>query len=111
MPTILSQIYRFLIISVLRLWIPFKFWLLQPYFVGIGVQARFLYKRSELFRLRYEALGLEYAESSFKGSTAEHFFAEARKCHLRIRLQIFIDAMLGRTPRPYYVSEEEGGGT
>lgn len=78
-----------------------KHWLLAPYYQGLAVQARYLYRTSDMFKLRWEALGYDYAIESFAGETGLYFFDKARNEHWRIRLQIFVDATLGRNLKPY----------
>lgn len=87
--------------------IRFEIWVLGPYYRGLGVQARWLYQQSPLFALRKEALGEEYALESFEGDCALHFWNKARKAHWRVKLQIFIDATLGREPKAYFIGRKE----
>ena len=98
--------FRRLAWPVLRTNISAKHWLLDPYYRGLAVQARYLYRTSDLFRSRWEALGYDYAMESFEGDTGIHFFYKARKEHWWIRSAIFVDATLGREPRPYCMSKE-----
>lgn len=98
---------------VILLWlycqsIRFEMWALEPYYRGLGVQARWLYQNSDLFRLRKEAMGEEYALESFDGDCALHFWYKAKKEHWRIRLRIFVDATLGREPKAYYTNKNDG---
>ena len=69
--------------------------------MGLVIQARFLYKQSDLFRERLHYLGLETAEKLFE-KDALSFFKKAKKEPFMIRLQIFLDATLKREQRPYY---------
>ncbi len=96
---VLRELYYF--------WVRVKHFLLRPYYHGLSIQARYLYRRSDLFKLRWEQLGHEYALESFEGDTALYFFGLAKKEHWRIRLQIFIDATVGREPKPYFISQRE----
>lgn len=79
-----------------------KWWLLKPYYEGLLVQARFLYRQHFWFKERRQVLGLAYAEEAFV-QDAEHFFRLAKKEPWEIRLRIFWDATRGRAPRPYYI--------
>ena len=82
-----------------------KFRLLQPYYDGLVVQARYLYRQSPLFKYRWQELGLEFAESTFEKDVT-HFFHEAQKEPFLIRAKIFWDAISGREPKPYYLAEK-----
>ncbi|MEK7118001.1 MAG: hypothetical protein AAB869_00130 [Patescibacteria group bacterium] len=99
-------LFRVVAILCLFRYVAVKHWLLAPYYRGLAVQARYLYRTSELFKLRWQALGYEYAMESFEGETGLYFFDKTRKEHWRIRLHIFVDATCGRKPRPYYLGEE-----
>ncbi len=78
-----------------------KYKLLRPYIEGLIIQARFLYRQSDLFKERLYYFGLETAEKLFE-KDAVFFFNKAKKEPLPIRLRIFIDATLNRKQRPYY---------
>lgn len=76
----------------------------KRYYVGIALQTDFDYMHSERFRLRYEALGLDFAKEAFfeNRKEREYFFNLTREnAPLTIRLAHLCDAILGRTPRPY----------
>lgn len=85
---------------LLRFSIVVKHWVLAPYYDGLAVQARYLYRTSDLFRFRWEALGYDFAMDLDK-DTGLYFMHKARQEHWYVRLRIFLDATLGRKPRPY----------
>lgn len=101
----MRNVFRRCAWPVLRTCLVGKFWLLGPYYAGLGAQARHLYRTSDLFRYRWEALGYDYAMESFDGD-AFHFFCKAKQENWQIRLQIFVDATFGRKPRAYYLYDE-----
>jgi hypothetical protein len=90
---------KFLALYVLFLELRYR--LLKPYFSSLAIQARFLYRQSDLFKNRYQQLGLEAAEKLFE-KDAISFFKKAQKEPLIIRLQLFFDATFGREQRAYY---------
>ena len=83
-----------------------KWRILRRYYNGLAVQARFLYQQSPLFKYRWQELGLDFARESFdKSSDGEYFFHKAQKEPFMIRWQIFLDALTGKEPRPYYLND------
>lgn len=84
-----------------------KWRIFQRYYGGLAVQARFLYQQSPLFKYRWQELGLNFARESFDNnpSDGEYFFHKAQKESFIIRWQIFLDAISGKEPRPYYLSD------
>lgn len=76
--------------------------LLAPYMQGLMVQAKFLYRQSDLFKNRHQTLGIEFAEQAFKNDMV-YFFRKAKKEPLIIRVKIFLDTTLGKELRPYYM--------
>jgi len=101
--------FRRLAWPMLRTYLTLKHWLLEPYYAGLAVQAHYLYRTSDLFRLRWEALGYQYAEESFhNGEIGFHFVRKAQKEHWYIRFRIFLDATLGRPARPYEMNDDGG---
>lgn len=80
--------------------------IVQRYYEGLAVQTRFLYQQSELFKLRWQEMGLDFARESFEKSELDqqYFFWKAKQEPFRIRFQIFVDAITGKEPRPYYLS-------
>lgn len=89
------------------------FWLkryvLGDYYTRIGVQARYLYRQSELFRLRWQELGLNYAEESFDNDLrgiGQHFFHKAQQSPWIVKKRIITDWLLGRPAQPYAISED-----
>lgn len=88
---------------VIAAFVKAKYFFLRGYYRRLGVQARYLYRSSQLFKERYQQAGLDYAESSFPGETASHFFWKAGKGPMRIRFQIFLDFLLNRPEQPYVI--------
>lgn len=99
--------FKKLIFLFYKKFIQLKWKVLKPYYAGIAVQARFLYQQSELFKLRWQQLGLDFARESFDNnpSDGEYFFRKAQKEPFIIRFHIFMDALTGKEPRPYYVEK------
>jgi len=87
--------------------IQLKWKILGRYYEGLAVQARFLYQQSELFKLRWQELGLDFARESFDNNPGdgEYFFRKAQKEPFKIRWQIFLDALRRKEPRPYYLGK------
>ncbi len=79
--------------------------LIQRYYAGLAVQARYLYQQSELFKLRWQEMGLVFARDGFE-QDGEYFFRKAQKEPLRIRLQILLDAFGKKESKPYYIQGE-----
>ena len=69
---------------------------------GLAVQAKFLYRQSDLFKNRYQQLGLEFAEQTFE-QNAFYFFKKAQEEPFIIKAKIFFDAVSGKKPKPYYM--------
>lgn len=92
----------------LKKYIQLKWKLLWRYYEGLAVQTRFLYQQSELFKLRWQEMGLDFARDSFEKneSDQQYFFWKAKQEPFRIRFQIFIDALTGKEPRPYYLGDK-----
>ncbi len=88
--------------------IQLKWTLLKRYYAGLAVQTRFLYQRSELFKTRWQEMGLDFARESFEKSELDqqYFFWKAQQEPFCIRFQIFIDAITGKEPRPYYLEKD-----
>jgi hypothetical protein len=80
--------------------------LFPRYYIGVGMQARYLYRQSLLFKYRWKEMGLDHAESSFeKGENEQvYFFRKAQQEPFLIRARIFYDALLKREPKAYYKS-------
>ncbi len=96
------------ILSLLRkTYIRLKWKILWPYYEA--VQTRFLYQQSELFKLRWQELGLDFARESFEKSEDEqlYFFRKAQKEPFIIRFNIFMDALTNKEPKPYYIKGED----
>ncbi len=81
-----------------------KWKLLGFYYARLLCQARHLYEQSDLFRMRWQEISMEFAKESFDGD-AQFFFHKAQKCPLIIRLHLFADGLLNRELRPYYISD------
>ncbi len=83
--------------------------ILGPYYNGLAVQTYFLYRQSELFKLRWQEMGLDFALESFKNNPDEQmfFFHKAQKEPFIIKFNIFMDAITGKELHPYYIKEKE----
>ncbi len=81
-----------------------KYTILRDYIVRVDIQAHQLYKESQLFNLRWQELGLEYAEQSYKQNRL-FFIDKVRKGSLRIRSQLFLDFIIGAPYRAYYLTD------
>lgn len=89
-------------------YIQLKWTLLGQYYTSLAVQARFLYQQSPLFKYRWQELGLDFARESFDNTNdGEYFFRKAQKEPFKIRFRIFLDAISGKEPRPYYLGDDE----
>lgn len=102
------RIYRHLLLicfKICKFYVETKWQLLRFYYIRLLFQAEFLYRQSELFNLRWQQLGLEFARESF-ASNAEHFLWKARREPLRIRLQLFLDGLFDREMKSYYLPED-----
>lgn len=89
----------------ITVFVRFKWYILGDYYGRLGVQARYLYRHSQLFRDRWQEIDLDFAESTFD-SVAIHFFHKAQKEHILIRGRILLDSILGRPPRPYVMRDD-----
>lgn len=90
--------------QIAKLYIKLKWAILGDYYARLCVRARYLYRSSQLFKDRWQQIGLDYAEESFD-NVGEHFFHKAKKEHVLIRGRIMLDSILGRPPRPYAIRE------
>lgn len=91
------------------IFIKVKRFFLGDYYTRLGVQARYLYRQSELFKIRWQEFGLDYAENSFDndlGGVGQHFFWKARHSPWPIKKRIILDWLLKRPAQPYALSEE-----
>lgn len=82
-----------------------KYWILQDYIVRVDTQAYQLYKESQLFNLRWQEMGLEFAEESYKQDRF-FFIDKVRKGPLPIRLRLFRDFLMRAPHNAYYLTEE-----
>lgn len=82
----------------------FKFWVLGDYYGRLAVQAKYLYRQSNLFKMRWQEIGLDYAEAGFEDQ-AGYFFWKAKQSPWAIKREIIIDSILGRPARPYALSD------
>lgn len=99
---IISKLRFFLKIS----WTRIRWFFLRDYYNRLAIQAVFLYKQSELFKLRWQELRLEYATASFKApGTGMYFLEKAKRAPLQIRWQLLKDSLAKRPMRAYYFSE------
>jgi len=101
--------FKKIIFFFCKKFIQLKWTLLEQYYTGLAVQTRFLYQQSELFKLRWQEMGLDFARESFEKSELDqqYFFWKAKQEPFRIRFQIFMDAVTGKEPRPYYLGEDK----
>ncbi len=90
---------------IAKLYIDLKWAILGDYYVRLAVQARYLYRSSQLFKYRWQEMGIDYAEESFD-NIGEHFFHKAQKEHILIRSRIMLDSILGKPARPYAMVED-----
>lgn len=89
------------------LWTRIRWFFVKDYYERLAVQARHMYRQSELFRLRWRELGLEYAEESFIApSTGTHFFEKAKRAPFAVRWRIFKDSLTGQPVQPYEWEDE-----
>ena len=101
------MLFKKIIFLLCKKYIEMRWKLLGKYYEGLMVQARFLYRQSELFKLRWREMGLEFAEKTFDSTNDyTYFFHKAKKEPLLIRWQILLDALSKKEPRPYYIKEE-----
>lgn len=82
-----------------------KWQLLHFYYIRLLHQANFLYRQSDLFKLRWQEFGLDFAEKFFD-SDAKYFLWKAKNQPFRIRWQLFLDGLLNRELQTYYFKEE-----
>ena len=94
--------WRRVVYSIYSLVIRAKWFILGDYYYRLGVQARYLYKQSPLFKMRWQEVSLEYAENSFN-DVSIHFFNKVQKEPAIIKQQILKDFLLRRPARPYYI--------
>lgn len=88
-------------------WTRIRWFFLRDYYNRLAIQAAFLYGQSELFKLRWQELGSEYAESSFAApGTGMYFFEKAKRAPLEIRWQLLKDSLARRPMRAYYMEDE-----
>ena len=97
---------RWLVFKLAEYWLLAKWYFLDDYYSRLIVQARYLYRKSPLFRYRWQELGLEFAEEAFRDD-AMYFFNKAREENILIRLRIFADFILHRPAKPYYMADED----
>ena len=76
----------------------------MPYYEHLLVQARYIYSQSELYRLRRNEQGMEFAENAFE-ENVDHFFWKAKKEPFQIRARIFFDSLVNKKPRAYFLFE------
>jgi len=87
--------------------VQFKWRIFWPYYQGLIVQTKFLYRESTLFKDRWQELGLDIANKLFEDNLDEQtfFFCEARKQPLKIRFRILMNAIQGKEAKPYYINK------
>lgn len=90
------------------LWTRVRWFFLKDYYDRLAVQAKFLYRQSELFKTRYRELGLDYADGCFTDEgTGMHFFEKAKREPLGIRWQILMDCFFKRPMIAYYLPDND----
>lgn len=83
-------------------WTRVRWFFLKDYYDRLAVQAIHMYRQSELFRLRWRELGLDYATKSFDDpGTGMFFFEKAKRAPLAVRWQILKDSLARRPSRLY----------
>jgi len=95
--------YR-LVYCLVNFYFSIKYWILRDYIVRVDIQAHQLYKESQLFNLRWQELGLEYAEQSYEQEKFI-FIDKVRKGSLLIRLQLLWDSIIGAPYQAYYLAD------
>ena len=85
--------------------IKIKWWALDDYYRRLGVQAKYLYLASDLYKIRRDELGEEYALKSFLKNDGAYFFHKAQKEPFVIRWQHLKDSFWNRPAKPYVVSD------
>ncbi|OGN04224.1 MAG: hypothetical protein A3B99_03530 [Candidatus Yanofskybacteria bacterium RIFCSPHIGHO2_02_FULL_44_12b] len=83
-----------------------RWFVLGGYYARLAVQARYLYRQSDLFKMRWQELDLNYAENTFD-NVATHFFRKAKSGPAVIRRRIFMDWILNRPPQPYCLRDQD----
>ncbi len=97
--------YKYSVYLILSNLLRLKFWALSDYYGRLAVQAEYLYRQSDLFKMRWQEIGLDYAESSFQDQ-ATYFFWKAKQSPWIIKRQIILDSILGRPAQPYVLSDK-----
>lgn len=96
---------RTLKIFLIKKFLSAKYFLLKRYYAGLAVQARFLYRQSKLYKLRWQEVSYDFSEEMWEQSGLM-FFEKAKKEPLIIRVKIFYDTMILRKNtdeiNPYY---------
>ncbi len=93
------------ILYLCSLEVAIRWFFLEGYYYRLAVQARHLYKQSDLFKMRWQEVDLEYAENSFE-NVGDYFFEKAKKEPFIIRWAIFKDALFNRPFRSYYIEDD-----
>lgn len=96
--------YKYLAYLIITNLLKLKFWVLSDYYGRLAVQAKYLYRQSELFKMRWQEMGLDYAESNFEDQPT-YFFWKAKQSPWTIKKEIILDSILGRPARPYVLSD------
>ena len=105
----IARMQRFLLLicfKICKFYIEKKWQLLRFYYERLMRQANFIYRQSDLFKIRWQELGMEFAEKSFEGDI-RFFFWKARQEPFKIRWQLFLDGLLNREPQVYYCHKEK----
>lgn len=73
----------------------------DPYHLRLLAQAEYLYRNSELYKVRLRERGYVPASEGFHGGVALYFFEKARRENRIIRLCLVRDAVLNLEPVAY----------
>ncbi len=91
-----------------KLYIGLKWAILKGYYLRLAVQARYLYRSSQLFKDRWQQIDLDYAEQSFENDLSgvgRYFFWKAQHSPWPIKKQIILDWLLNRSEQPYAIND------
>lgn len=87
-----------------HLYYSIKYWILRDYLERVRVQAYQLYKESQLFNLRWQEMGLKFAEESYEQDETL-FMDKVRKGPMVIRLRLFRDFLTGAPYNAYFIRD------
>ena len=87
---------------IIRTW----YFIFSDYYSRLVVQAQYLYRQSDLFKMRWQEMGLDYAEESFEGEIARYFLHKAKKEPFVIKWRHFKDSLMNRPAQPYFLQDD-----